>query len=108
MLKDSPFDIVALSESHCDETITNSELYIDGFNCLRKDRSRYGGGIVVYIKSSICFTVVSSFECQDLECLWVRLNGKRLNKPLLICTIYRLPNVTVEFFDKYLIWYIKL
>ena len=99
ILRNTPFDIITISESHCDENITDSELHIDGFNIIRKDRSRHGGGIVMYIKDSVRFTVVNTFEYQ-LECLWIRLNVIKKVKPLLICAIYRPPNTTVEFFDK--------
>ena len=32
-----------------DETIANNEVLIDGYEIIRKDRNRYGGGVLFYI-----------------------------------------------------------
>ena len=45
MLKYNPFHVIAVSETHCDDTITDQEISLDGFSILRNDRNRNGGGV---------------------------------------------------------------
>ena len=42
--------VIAISESKLDETVVNGEINIPGYNILRSDRNRYGGGVLCYIK----------------------------------------------------------
>ena len=44
-----------MTESKLDNTVSNEEVEIDGYNLIRPDRNRKGGGIVCYIKTSISF-----------------------------------------------------
>ena len=36
-----------------DETIANNEVLIDGYQIIRKDRNRHGGGVLLYIRDTI-------------------------------------------------------
>ena len=40
------FDIICVNETLCDSSISDSELHLPGYNILRKDRNRGGGGVV--------------------------------------------------------------
>ena len=42
--------IIGLSESKLDISVDDNEIKIPGFNILRKDRNRNGGGVMAYIK----------------------------------------------------------
>ena len=48
--------IIGISETKLDETILSSELEVDGYDLLRPDQSRRGGGAASYIKSSIVYS----------------------------------------------------
>ena len=48
--------IIGISETKLDETILSSELEVDGYDLLRPDQSRIGGGAASYIKSSIVYS----------------------------------------------------
>ena len=61
MLKNSSIDILTLSETHLDNNITDGSISIEGFNCVRRDRNRSGGGVLVYIRDDIHFTIKSEF-----------------------------------------------
>ena len=50
LLGNDPFDIVAISETHCDSTITDLDISLDNFCVTRKDRSRHGGGVALHVK----------------------------------------------------------
>ena len=96
MLKNSPFDIVAFTETHCDDTVSDNELQLDDFDFIRKDRTRHGGGVIIYIKKQFGFQRLLDIEC-ELEALWISVKLRDI-KPLLICVLYRPPNSSDNFF----------
>ena len=46
-------DILAVQESRLDISIFDKEVMIDDYLLFRNDRNRHGGGIVLYIASSL-------------------------------------------------------
>ena len=48
--------VIGISEAKLDETILSSELEVDGYDLVRLDRSRRGGGVTCYVKSLITFS----------------------------------------------------
>ena len=60
-------DIVCLTETWLDNSITNDELSIPGLNLIRLDRNRRGGGVALYININFVYKVIylgdDSFEC---------------------------------------------
>ena len=52
-LANSLFDILAINESKLDDLIPDSEIYIFGYNIIRKDRNRNRGGVALYIRDTI-------------------------------------------------------
>ncbi len=63
------------NETFLDTTIINSELDIDGYVLHRKDRgSRHGGGVAIYIKSSICHESCDSLNIDtNTEAYWLKV-----------------------------------
>ena len=55
VLFSTPFDIFAINESKIDESIPDTEISIPGYNLVRKDRNRGGGGVVLYIRDNTVF-----------------------------------------------------
>ena len=47
--------IIGITESKIDNTVTDTEIKIQGYTPIRNDRTRHGGGVVVYIKEGIGF-----------------------------------------------------
>ena len=45
----TPLDVLAINESKLDH-VSNDEIHIPGYNIVRKDRNRHGGGVIMYIK----------------------------------------------------------
>ncbi|CAG2228265.1 NEIL3 [Mytilus edulis] len=55
-------------ETHLDSNITDSDLYISGFETpVRKDRNSHGGGIIMYYKSYVRITRRHDLENCQLE-----------------------------------------
>jgi len=81
-------DIICVTESWLDERVTENELCIPGFNLLRLDRNRHGGGVAMYIKDVFLYKIISS--CHLLECLIVSISFGLCK--LCIGLFYRPPN----------------
>ena len=97
LLGNDPFDIVAVSETHCDSTIPDTDVCIDNFTVIRKDRSRHGGGVALYIRNSLSFSQIN-YNLNEVEGLWIKIKQKR-EDPLLLGVIYRPPNSPNDFFE---------
>ena len=49
--------VIGISESQLDNTVYDFEVAIDGYNIIRNDRNRKGGGVACYIRNNICFNL---------------------------------------------------
>ena len=50
---------VCIVESWLSEGVSNTELYIPGYNIFRRDRDRHGGGILIFVKSELCASPIT-------------------------------------------------
>lgn len=46
-LNNEPLDILSINNSRLDETISSSDVKINGYDIFRKDRNRDGGGVSI-------------------------------------------------------------
>ena len=60
LLFDYSIDIISINETKLDDTIKSCEVHIPGYEFIRRDRNRQGGGVDFYIKTSINFVVCSN------------------------------------------------
>ena len=88
LLANYPLDVISINESRLDEGILNSEIYIPGYEIVRRDRKRKSGGVCVYIQTAINYSVPTDLHINNLEnfCLEIR---KPNSKPFVIVTWYR-------------------
>ena len=54
--------------------ISNNEIHIDGFNIIRKDRNRFGGGVVLYVRQNISFSDRIDLIHDELEMVCIELS----------------------------------
>ena len=52
---DHSTDVISINETKLDETIKSCEVHIPGYEFIRRDRNRQGGGVGFCIKTSINF-----------------------------------------------------
>ena len=67
-MEDKAIDILGLNETKLDKTIPDIQVDIEGYDILRRDRNRNGGGVALYIRQSLNYVNrqdLSSHE--DLE-----------------------------------------
>ena len=82
--------VFAASETWLDSTVNDGEVEITGFNVVRRDRNRNGGGVALYIRDSIAFNLRPDLAVDGLEAVWIELLLPR-TKGILVCSIYRPP-----------------
>ena len=67
-------DIICIVESWLDSTIADTEIFIQGYSIVRLDRSRHGGGVIIFVKSQ--FTLTPLYRgTPDFECLIVSIKS---------------------------------
>ena len=84
------FDLLSINETRLDDSIHNDEVKIPGFDIVRKDRTRNGGGVAIYSRNTIPHTVRDDLipTDTDIEAICLEIN-KPKNKPMLLSTWYR-------------------
>jgi hypothetical protein len=92
------FDIIGLTETWLDNKVDDSELFISGYNFVRKDRGSRGGGVLLYYNERL-----SLEHRKDLE------NSCNIYNEIIVCVIninnkkiafvlfYRPPGAGIEF-----------
>ena len=77
----------------------NSDLYICGYELIRRDRlSDRGVGLCFYIKSTINFSVRTDLNVDELENLCIETR-KPNSKPFIVVNWYRPPNSPIGLFS---------
>ena len=80
LLTEYTFDILTINESKIDNSISDNELHIFGYDIIRKDRNRYGGGVVLYVRDNIPFSERKDLIPKDLEMVCIlKLIGHTTN-----------------------------
>lgn len=84
---DSKVDIICFTETWLDDSITDSTIAIHGYNLVRQNRNRHGGGVCVYLRQNIrCKILKKSFSGvstngrfeSDFLILELHCNGNRI------------------------------
>ncbi|XP_060607821.1 uncharacterized protein LOC132759963 [Ruditapes philippinarum] len=95
------FSAIAITESWLDNSVTDNEVIIQGYNVIRKDRNRSGGGVCLYIHEDLAFTERQDLETEHLEIVWADLLLPK-TKPILINSCYRPPKQSyVDFLNMF-------
>ena len=97
LAKESTAAVLGFSETWVDDTVTDSEMNIDGYTLYRKDRCRNGGGVCCYVRNDLSSTRRKDMESNNLETIWIQISLPK-TKPILVGTGYRPPKQS-DFFD---------
>ena len=63
LLPRSQGPVIEITESKLDKTVLDDKINIDGYELVRSDRNRHGGG-VCYIRNDISFSVRGDFSSE--------------------------------------------
>jgi hypothetical protein len=88
-------DIFGINETWLDSTIPDSAVNIPGYKIYRKDRNRQGGGVALYVKSTITAKLIE-FQT-SIECVWVEITNE--NEKLMVGSMYRPPSAGCDYYD---------
>ena len=84
--------VIGIIETKLDNTVYDSEVAIEGYSIVRNDRTRKGGGVASYIRSSICYTRKTCLS-NNLENIFIDLLFPK-TKPISIDIFYKPPSQT--------------
>ena len=101
IIDNSNIDILAINETKLDFSVDDDQVYLPGFDIIRKDRlhnGRSGGGVCIYLRSSLNFRIREDLLNDNLECIVVEISNTR-SKPFLVGTWYRPPNSPSDLFS---------
>ena len=63
----SNLSLFLISESKLDSSFPNSQFKINGYKIFRRDRNRYGGGLLLYVNEEIpCSQQTGSFSSETI------------------------------------------
>ena len=100
LLADTPVDILSINETRLDDSVKDSDVYIPGYEIIRRDREtngRLGGGVCFYVRSNITYSLRPDLSIHQLENLCIEIRKLR-SRPFLVVTWYRPPDSAVEIF----------
>eukprot|EP00662_Eupelagonemidae_sp_cell21_P015808 gene15808-biopygen88115 len=89
--------VIAITESHLDDSFQNGEVTIAGYDIVRQDRDKQlskkkkGGGVIVYVREELEATVVLSKAGEDFELVAVDMPGE-----IRYAILYRVPGSTIS------------
>ena len=84
--------VICFSETKLDSTVTSSEVLIDGYSNIRRDRNRHGGGVACYISNSIHYNERTDFS-NDFENIFIDILLPKTT-PILFGVVYRPPSAS--------------
>ena len=91
-------DLIGFNETRLDLNISDNMIDLDGYDIIRKDRTRNGGGVCIYLRSSINYNIRNDLIPYELEAVCVEIS-KPHSRPFLVTSIYRPPNSSQDFFE---------
>ena len=99
LLKNQTVDILELNETRLHADISSEFVNIDGYDIVRMDRDKHGGGICFYIRRTISYLNRGDLVPENLESVCLEINQPN-SRSFIVSTIYRPPSATVESFSQ--------
>ena len=89
--------IIFITETWLSPDVQDHELFIPGYQLIRLDRNRHGGGVLMFVIAHLSYSVLAG--CRDLELLSVVV--RRESCKVCICFFYRPPSSLSLVFDSF-------
>ena len=100
------FDVIAVTETHLDYTVSSSELFPQNYRVFRYDRNRRGSGVLVAVKDNITCSQRDLLVGINAELLMLDIHYLK-NKSLVLGVFYRLPSALKYFKGTWIVCPIK-
>ena len=89
-----------INESKLDLVDSDRLVNLEGYNIVRRDRNKHGGGVCFYLRNTITFSSQYQLENNDLELIALEIQ-KPNSCPFLIATWYRPPKTPLDYLKKF-------
>ena len=89
--------IIGINETRLDNMINDSDIEIDGFEVMRWDRDRNGGGVALYVHKSLDVTIRQDLMDCNVESVSVQIKVGHY-RPFIVTSLYRPPGKPVSHF----------
>ena len=96
-MANTPLDVLTINESKLDLVNGDRLVNLEGYNIVRRDRNKHGGGVCFYLRNTITFSRQYQLENDDLELIALEIQ-KPNSCPFLIATWYQSPNTPLDYF----------
>jgi hypothetical protein len=102
MVFEKDFDILTISETWFNSSVSNASVALDGYKLYRLDRLRkVGGGVCAYIRNNLkakILKTISEITTSGFHQLWLNVQNNKL-KSFIIGVLYRPPDCPLSFID---------
>ena len=89
--------VIGINETKIDSSISDTDIEIQGYRVVRRDRNKWGGGVALFIHESISnYCIRPDLMDNNLESLSIQIKLGNF-KPFIITSVY-LPDVSVAVF----------
>mgnify|MGYP002804100580 CR=1 FL=1 len=99
-MEEIPFDILCINETRLNNSLDINTVGIPGYDILRRDRDRNGGGVAIYVRDKPAYTNRNDLRPENLEAICVEIKKSR-TYPFLVTSWYRAPDLNAEIFDSF-------
>ena len=96
LILEGAFDVCALAETKIDGAFPDSQFYFKEYKMFRKDRYRFGGGLLVYIRRGLITQRINHLEGNYMASIALLVQPKKSSKRTLLLCTYKPPNVTKD------------
>ena len=82
----SDTDICLISETKLDDSFPDQQFHVNGYKMFRKDRNKFGGGLILFVKENVPCKVLNTFRFSE-ECEIISIDFSISNKKWLLLNI---------------------
>ena len=82
-LADNQFEILSINETRLDTEIEDGNVDFPGYDIIRQDRNRSGGGVAIYVRDNIPYIKLDDLFGQGLEAICLEIKKAKC-KPFLV------------------------
>ena len=90
--------IIGINETRLDNVINHSDIEIDGYEVMRWDRDRNGGGVALYVHKGPDVTIRQDLMDCNVESVSVQIKVGHY-RPFIVTSLYRPPGKPVSHFQ---------
>lgn len=99
----APFQIFGFTETWTNQCMSNSDLYIPGYDLIRQDfQAKINNGIAIYVQNNLTFKLRTDLSHVNVECIWLEVFPCKFSSfSLLIGFLYRNPKANAAWYTHF-------